>query len=190
MSGSVGILLGILAWWLDFPAQKGAFVIASVVCILVATFMLWYAERNERLRLQRESGPNLLMKLIRPQSALEIIRLINDGDESAIKVELEESPTERIKVEAIPWSVPFLRVSESEDLRAHFYEQVTPNERRGRALKDFLAGDLNAMNLAVRFENSKGVRFRRRFALRREMLQGEVHCYPDAREIIDNREAN
>ncbi len=134
--------------------------------------------------MEREIGPNLLMELVTPKLDFEIIRLINEGDQSAINIVLEESPDEQIKVQAIPWSVPFIQAQAAENLKAHFYQEIAPNSTHGRAIRDFLATDSELLPLSVRFENSKGMKFRRRFILRRELFQEEVSCFPEPREIL------
>ncbi len=183
MSGGVGLILGVTGWSESPADQKKYFLIASVACLLVSSFAVWYSERKERLRLEAEAGPNLLLKIVRKQAGLEVVQLISDGRESALNVELEESAEERIKITAIPWGVPFVRDGENRELRVICYEYVR-NGTHGSTLCDFLRSDLEQMNLAVRFENARGTKFRRRFILRRSLLDNEVQCYPGPRELI------
>lgn len=183
MSGAVGIFLGVIGWWTDLSSQKRYFIIAAGICIIVSSFAVWYSERKERLRLESESGPNLLLRVIRQPLGPETFKLIGDGTETALNVEMQAAERDRIKVDIVPQSVPFVQMGNSVELKARFYEEISPNATNSMPLFEFLECGGDVLNLVVRFENAKGTRFRRGFILKRQLMHDEIQCFPQPREI-------
>jgi hypothetical protein len=156
----------------------------AAACFVVTSFSVWAAERKERMRLEREAGPNILLKVVKSDGSTEQIDFVNDGDDTALNVEFEESAEDPIKAYGTPWTTPFVKANQSQFLTVLFYKKIGSSQISTDSIADLFADYEETVPLAVRFENTKGVRFRRRFTLRRHFPFNEFQCYAGVRERV------
>src|ERR1700731_2883119 len=77
MSGIASIVLAFV--WAFIPSSDSGrhyLVMAALACIVAASFKVWMEERKARLRLEQESGPQILIEVVK-SGVVETIRLKN-----------------------------------------------------------------------------------------------------------------
>jgi hypothetical protein len=156
----------------------------AAACFVVTSFSVWAAERKERMRLEREAGPNILLRVIKSDGPIEQIEFVNDGDETALNVEIEESEQYPVEIYASPWKHAFIEAHQSQRMVVTFYKRVHSGQISIESVADLFVDDQEEVSLSVRFETTKGIRFRRRFTLRRYFPHNAVECYAGAREQV------
>jgi hypothetical protein len=165
---------------------RASFTLAMIMMI-VAFYQAWREERVRRQYLEKEAGPNLLMRITveGPTKADQVLELINDGTETATEVTFEEDPQEPSRILPLPWKLPYIRAGEPQRVRANFYKSGGSDGNQYRSLEDFLRGEDRGMLLHVVSKNSSGkVSFRKTFTIVCPILPRETHCFPGVRRFL------
>jgi hypothetical protein len=178
------VILTVIGFFAQSPAARTLFFVFAAICFVVASFSVWAAERKERMRLEREAGPNILLRVVKGDGPAEQIEFVNNGDETALNVEVEESEQHPVEVYASPWKHAFIEAHQSQRMAVTFYKRVDSGRISIESVADLFVDDQESVPLSVRFETTKGIQFRRRFTLRRYFPHNAVECYAGARERV------
>jgi hypothetical protein len=162
-----------------------SFILASFMFIL-AIYQAWRDERIARVRLERESGPNILLKFPGEEGAMEeTVEFINDGTETAIAVRFQEDPKEQIRLLARPAEIPYVLVNDRESIIVSAWRLIEGGSAsQVWPIRRFVAESPDGMRLCVVFQNSAGVTFRRAFTIKQPIFTRKIHCFPEMRELV------
>ena len=188
MSGIFGIVLTILAWSTTMPVQKDVFVAAAIVCLIVSSFNIWLDERTNRLRLEATTGPNLLIRLRKTAPVFNTICVVNESDETALKIAFEKTKIEGITIDVDPYQLPFVLARETQNWRGSLHRLVGDDGGgESMPISDYVFHTLEDFEVCLSFENVNGVKYRRPFTLRASLSTSEILCYPHVREIVTTK---
>lgn len=186
MTGIASLVLAVLGAWRP-PSDNGRTYLfaAAGACFLITSFSVWLKERNERLKLERECGPRILLRISTIRNAGETIEFVNEGDDTALNVELDSEETEDLRPLLSPWRIPFVQAGASQSIFGNFYRLIGPTTSETEPLVDFLRRKPDGLRIYVSFENSRGAKFKRWFTVQRVAITNEIQCFAGKRETAD-----
>ncbi len=185
MSGIASLILTVVGWSIPGDEAKRWFWLAGIMCLFIASVGVWYSERKERLRLEREEGPNILMRITKADTTAPSVEFINDGKETAQDIHFENGASEHIQFSFFGGNIAFIQANEAEARAFVVSRRDDTGTTTTFSLAEFLGGK-HFVTAIVLFKNtSTKTTYRRAFTLRRPLLTTEVHCDPGPREIVN-----
>lgn len=187
LSGPASVLLVVLGFSLPLADNgRSAFWVAAGLCFVLTSFSVWSAEHSRRLKLEVESGPQLIVEFA-AGGRNKLLRFRNVSQETAHNVALDFDRG-NTKLCQFPPVVPSVFPGQHEDVRFEFFAKPTPTVGRSVLLEELLEKSPDrSIRVNVQFENSVGTRYEREFEIKAEMNSGldiEYLCYAKQRRIV------